>query len=91
MPKPSKFFQNTLTALGVLALLGVLIYCGWRVDPEKIREWQREAPVVPFFIALTLLPLIGVPPPFSYLFRTLHDHLNALCRTPDCSRRIHSG
>ncbi|MCC5845898.1 MAG: hypothetical protein JJU05_16750 [Verrucomicrobia bacterium] len=61
MPKLPKSLQNTLTALGVLVFLGLLIYAGWRVDPEKIREWQQDAPVVPFFIALTFLPLIGVP------------------------------
>jgi len=61
MPISAKSFQTLIAGLGVLAILGVLIYGGWRVDPDKIRAWQEDAPVIPFFIALTVLPLIGVP------------------------------
>lgn len=82
MPESSKSLQTTLTALGVTLLLGLLIYAGWRVDPEKIREWQQDAPVVPFFIALTLLPLIGVPTtPFFMVSGAAYGILTSLLGT----------
>lgn len=61
MSKPAKPLKTLLAASGVLLLLGLLVYAGWRIDPERIRQWQEDAPVVPFFIALALLPLVGIP------------------------------
>lgn len=53
--------QLVLRILGVLLVLGGLIWAGMRVDPEQLREWKETAHPVPFFLALALLPLAGVP------------------------------
>ena len=48
-------------ALGAatLLVLGVLIWNAW--DHQAFITWREEAGVVPFFLAMALLPALGVP------------------------------
>lgn len=61
MPAYSLKPKTLATAIAALLLVGGLLYAGWRIEPERIREWQENAPVIPFFLALAILPLLGVP------------------------------
>jgi uncharacterized membrane protein YdjX (TVP38/TMEM64 family) len=61
MPQKTRPLKTILTALAAILLIGLLGFAGWQIDPEQVREWQENAPVVPFFLALTFLPLVGVP------------------------------
>lgn len=56
-----------VTVLLVSVLAGLLVF--WvHFEPGAFAEWKREAGPVPFFIALAVLPTIGVPPtPFFIL------------------------
>jgi uncharacterized membrane protein YdjX (TVP38/TMEM64 family) len=48
-------------ALSVLSV-AVVLYLAWSLwDHEALTEWLRKAPPLPFFMAMALTPLVGVP------------------------------
>jgi uncharacterized membrane protein YdjX (TVP38/TMEM64 family) len=53
--------------LGAAAVVGMVVVM-WRVwDYEALIEWKRQAGMVPFFLALAVLPAFGVPTTPFYL------------------------
>lgn len=46
-------------SLTLIAAAALWAWLNW--DPQAFMDWKREAGPVPFFAALTLLPLIGFP------------------------------
>jgi uncharacterized membrane protein YdjX (TVP38/TMEM64 family) len=53
--------RRVLRIAGML-LLVVALAGAWRNwDGERIREWQEQAGPIPFFLAMTILPAVGVP------------------------------
>lgn len=65
-PPPKHLRRSTLAtwarrALGAatLLVLAVLIWNAW--DHQAFIAWREEAGVVPFFLAMALLPALGVP------------------------------
>lgn len=51
--------------ISVVIVIVFLIWQHW--DHESFQEWKKEAGPVPFFLALALLPLVGVPATPFYL------------------------
>src|SRR5262245_5716772 len=47
-----------MAAVVVIALVALL---WWAWTEPMIRSWKAEAPMVPFFVAMALLPAVGVP------------------------------
>lgn len=82
MSRPVKPLQTVLAVLGLLAGVGLLWVGGWQIDPETLHAWQQDAPVLPFFTALTLLPLVGVPTtPFFMVSGAAYGILTSLIGT----------
>lgn len=53
-----RLWTRILGAVAVLALLGAL----WlATDRQAVMEWKEQAGPVPFFIALAILPAVGLP------------------------------
>jgi uncharacterized membrane protein YdjX (TVP38/TMEM64 family) len=48
-----------LAAAALVIALVVLLWWGW--NQPVVREWKAEASPVPFFIAMALLPAVGMP------------------------------
>jgi uncharacterized membrane protein YdjX (TVP38/TMEM64 family) len=45
-----------------IAALAIVLYIAWSLwDHEATTEWLRKAPPLPFFTAMALAPLVGVP------------------------------
>ena len=64
----------------ILVALGISLFYLW--DQEAFLEWKRSAGVWPFFIALTLLPALGIPTtPFFVLAGALFSLSTALIGT----------
>ena len=55
---PVIWARRVLGALTLL-VLAVLIWNAW--DHQAFIAWREEAGVVPFFLAMALLPALGVP------------------------------
>lgn len=82
MSRPVTPLQTVLAVLGLLAGVALLWVGGLRIDPETLHAWQQDAPVLPFFTALTLLPLVGVPTtPFFMVSGAAYGILTSLIGT----------
>jgi uncharacterized membrane protein YdjX (TVP38/TMEM64 family) len=45
-----------------IAAVALVLYLAWALwDHEALIEWLRKAPPIPFFTAMALAPLVGVP------------------------------
>ena len=60
MPR-SPLVRNVLVGCGLAVLVGGGILLVRSVDADALRAWKENAPPLPFFIALAVLPLVGFP------------------------------
>jgi uncharacterized membrane protein YdjX (TVP38/TMEM64 family) len=78
-PSPPRLYSLIFIGLAILAL-GVLLFFLW--DQEAFLEWKRNAGVWPFFIALTILPVLGIPTtPFFMVAGAVFDLATAFVGT----------
>jgi len=72
------FLRGTLAILFLIAL----VWVGLRLDPLTLRQWLDKTPFLPFFVALALLTLLGIPPtPFFLVAGAAYGVLPALLGT----------
>lgn len=74
--------RNLIQLAGVVLIVAALALAYFHLDTEAIREWKEDAPIVPFFIALALLPLVGLPTtPFFMVAGATYGILEGLVGT----------
>ena len=59
---------RTRRVVVTIAATAVVLYLGWAIwDREALMQWMERARVVPFFVAMAILPALGVPSTPFYL------------------------